>query len=321
MKAISAAGRGDARQVLRVVELDSPAAPGPRHVLVDVEYAPLNQHDLLAIAGVLPAPPAPWVPGNEGTGIVAAVGPDVTEVIVGDRVVLPSLSGTWREQIVVAADGLFALPEAAPEQLAMVGMNPPTASLILDEYTGVPAGSYVAQNAANSGVGRSLIAIAHARGLKTINFARNQSAFDELRAAGADIALTDTPESVTAARAEIGDAPVPLALDGVGGPSSQNVAAVLSPGGVLVAYSAVSGAPLWVPLGALTGLGVTVRGFFVGAWDFATKVAPAAREAAQLVATGALDVPIAGIFTLDQISLALDQLDKGGKVLLKIAGA
>jgi NADPH:quinone reductase-like Zn-dependent oxidoreductase len=140
-----------------------------------------------------------------------------------------------------------------------------------------------------------------------------------LRAAGADIVLTGTPESVTAAGAEIGDAPVPLALDGVGGPSSENVATVFSPGVVLIAYSAVSGAPLWVPLGALAALGVTVRGFSVGAWDFATKVAPTAREAAEFVATGALGIPIAGIFTLDQISLALDRLDKGGKVLLKIA--
>lgn len=82
----------------------------------------------------MPAPPPPWAPGNEGTGIVSAVGSEITEVKVGDRVVLP-----------------------------------PTAILMLDEFTDVPEGSYVAQDAANSGVGRSLIAVAHARGLKTIN--------------------------------------------------------------------------------------------------------------------------------------------------------
>jgi NADPH:quinone reductase-like Zn-dependent oxidoreductase len=201
----------------------------------------------------------------------------------------------------------------------MVGMNPPTASLIIDQFTDVPEGAYVAQNAANSGVGRSLIAIARHRGLKTVNLARNQAAFDSLHAAGADLVLPDTPDSVQTARAQIGDAPVLLALDGVGGASSANLATLLSPGGVLVAYSAVSGLPLSVPLFPLTGFGITVRGFFVGAWDFATKVAPAAREAAQLVASGALHVPVAGTFTLDRMSEALDQLDKGGKVLLNIS--
>lgn len=259
MKAIQAVACGDARQVLELVDLEPPTAPGPGQVLVNVEYAPLNQHDLLAIAGVLPAPPAPWVPGNEGTGIVAAIGAGVTEVAAGDRVILPSLSGTWREQIVVAADGLFPLPDADPEQLAMVGMNPPTASLIIDQFTDVPEGAYVAQNAANSGVGRSLIAIARHRGLKTVNLARNQAAFDSLHAAGADLVLPDTPDSVQTARAQIGDAPVLLALDGVGGASSANLATLLSPGGVLVAYSAVSGLPLSVPLFPLTGFGVTVR--------------------------------------------------------------
>src|ERR1700741_3492649 len=196
MKAIHAISRGEARQSLRIADIEPPPPPGARSVLVNVEYAPLNTHDLLSIAGVFPALPPPWVPGNEGTGIVSAVGSEVTEVKVGDRVVLPPLSGSWREQLVVPADGLFPLPDADPLQLAMIGINPPTAILMLDEFTDVLEGSYVVQDAANSGVGRSLIAVAHARGLKTINLARNQATFDELRAAGADIVLPDSPESV-----------------------------------------------------------------------------------------------------------------------------
>jgi NADPH:quinone reductase-like Zn-dependent oxidoreductase len=51
----------------------------------------------------------------------------------------------------------------------MLGINPPAASLLLDEASDLKPGDWVVQNAANSGVGRSLIAIAKARGNKTIN--------------------------------------------------------------------------------------------------------------------------------------------------------
>ena len=56
----------------------------------------------------------------------------------------------------------------------MLSGNPPTAALILSEYTHLKPGDWVVQNSANSGVGRSLIAIAKARGLRTINFVRRR---------------------------------------------------------------------------------------------------------------------------------------------------
>jgi NADPH:quinone reductase-like Zn-dependent oxidoreductase len=45
-------------------------------VLINVEYSPFNDHDLFAIAGLRPGGEPPWIPGNEGTGIVAQVGSD-----------------------------------------------------------------------------------------------------------------------------------------------------------------------------------------------------------------------------------------------------
>jgi len=60
--------------------------------------------------------------------------------------------------LVPPAAGLFRLPEADPQQLAMLGINPPTASLLLDEAPDLKPGDWVVQNAA--GVGRSLVAVA-----------------------------------------------------------------------------------------------------------------------------------------------------------------
>jgi NADPH:quinone reductase-like Zn-dependent oxidoreductase len=227
-------------------------------------------------------------------------------------------AGSWRRQLMLPARGLFALPDADPQQLAMIGSNPPTAVLALGEYTEVPAGSWVVQNAANSGVGRSLIAIAHSRGIRTLNFARNEASFDALRAAGADLVLPDAPESVAIAKQAVGDAAVPLAIDGVGGASTENLISMLTARGVLVTYAAESGSPLSVPYFALGSKHLTVRGFFAGEWDFESKMVPAIREAATLIAAGKLTVPVSGVYGLDRISEVLDHLDRGGKVLLDL---
>src|SRR5258707_1241398 len=66
-----------------------------------------------------------------------------------------------------------------------------TASLLLDEAPDLKPGDWVVQNAANSGVGRSLIAIAKARGIKTINLVRRPELIPELQAIGGDLLVLD----------------------------------------------------------------------------------------------------------------------------------
>ena len=73
-------------------------------------------------------------------------------------------------------------------------------------------------------------------------------------------------------------------------------------------------------LSALGGSGgAEVRGFFAGHYDYATKVLPVIREAAPLVASGALFVPPAAVFDLEDIHAAIRRLERGGKILLKAA--
>jgi NADPH:quinone reductase-like Zn-dependent oxidoreductase len=72
-------------------------------------------------------------------------------------------------------------------QFAQLGSNPPTAALILSEYVDLEPGDWVVQNGGNSGVGRSLIAIAKLRGIRTISLVRRRELIDELKAAGADL--------------------------------------------------------------------------------------------------------------------------------------
>jgi NADPH:quinone reductase-like Zn-dependent oxidoreductase len=126
----------------------------------------------------------------------------------------------------------------------MLGSNPPTAGLILSDYADLKPGDWVVQNAANSGVGRSLIALAKARGLRTINLARDESAFADLTAAGADIVHRDDATAVEDIRTTIGDARITLAVDSVGGDGVSRLVDLLSDGGTLVSYATATGQPI-----------------------------------------------------------------------------
>jgi NADPH:quinone reductase-like Zn-dependent oxidoreductase len=234
--------------------------------------------------------------------------------------VLPLYAGAWRERLVVPADGLFPLPAGGSiEQYSMLGSNPPTAGLLLSECAALQPGDWVVQNAANSGVGRSLIALAKRRGLKTINLARDDSTFAELTAAGADVVHVDDADAAADVRALIGDARVALAVEAVGGPGVSRLLDLLSDGGSLVSYSWARDEPMWVDTATLVGKHITVRGFFVGEYDYRDKVLPVIREAAPLVADGSLVVPVAAEYPLTQIQDAVQHLLRGGKILLKVA--
>jgi NADPH:quinone reductase-like Zn-dependent oxidoreductase len=319
MKAVQIKSYGDPLKVLEIAEIPEPNLPGTNEALLGIEIVPLNKHDLLFIGNALGSGPAlPTVVGNEGYGRVLAVGSGVKNVKVGDRVLAPILAGTWREKMIVPASSLFPLPDGDPHQFSMLGSNPPTAALILSEYTQLKKGDWVVQNSANSGVGRSLIAIAKARGLRTINFVRRGELINELKAAGGDVVLVDLPGAVEEALRFVGDGSVRLGVDGIGGQATNTLVQALSSGGVLVAYTAASGGPMAINPMPLIFKQLKVQGCYLGHFDFEKRVLPAQREAAPLVATGALYVPVAATYPLSRIKEAVTHLLRGGKILLEV---
>src|SRR6201987_437141 len=122
MRAVQLTSFGDPVDGLQCVDIPEPDAPGPNQVLIGVEFSPINPHDLMVAQGISPfPPPLPAVIGNEGVGRVLAVGPGVGSVKIGDRVLAPPGSFTWRERIVLSAGGPFALaPAAGPQEIAVV---------------------------------------------------------------------------------------------------------------------------------------------------------------------------------------------------------
>src|SRR5260370_399822 len=171
MRAIQISSFGNPTDVLELIDIPEPQ-PDVGLALIGVEFAPINHNDLLLIKGTFHwTPSLPTLVGNEGVGRVLALGPRVSTVKVGDRVLLPLYSNTWRERVLVSARDLVALPpEADVQQLAMLRINPTAAALMLSEYVDLKTGDLVIQNASNSGVGRAVMAFGKARGLRLINF-------------------------------------------------------------------------------------------------------------------------------------------------------
>ena len=89
-------------------------------------------------------------------------------------------------------------------QACQLAVNPPTALLLLTHFLKLEPGSWIAQNAANSAVGQALIQIAHAKGIKTINFVRRTSLIPQLEALEADAVFLDEKGSVATARERCG---------------------------------------------------------------------------------------------------------------------
>src|SRR5271155_590968 len=323
MRAVQLTAYGDPLEGLKYVDIPEPAAPGPNQVLIGVEFSPLNPSDLLLAKGIYGVRPAlPSVIGNEGVGRVIALGAGVENVKVGDRVLAPLSSFTWRERMIIPASGLFALPPAAdPQQLSMLAINPPTAALLLGEYVDLKPGEWVVQNAANSAVGRWVIAFAKARGLKTVNIVRRPELVPELKAIGGDVVVVDSPDASKEIKAAVGQADLRLALDGVSGSATGVLASTLSPQGTLVSYAAMSLAPMPIsPLDVIFKR-VTVRGFWLGHPVPAAKIAPAVALAAEMIASGEVHMPVAAIYPLSSIMEAVAHAQRGGKVLLDVAGS
>ena len=310
------------QDVIAAVELQLPPLTTGQ-ALVKVLAAPINPSDVLTLTGEYGMlPPLPAIGGNEGVGRVEQLGEGVKHLKVGQTVLLPVGCGTWVSHLQAPADKLIPLPDADPQQLAMMTVNPPTASLLLSEFVDLQPGDWVIQNAANSGVGGYLIQLAKLRGFKTINVVRRESAVAGVKAEGGDVVLVDGPHLHQQVREAIGDAKLMLGIDTVGGAATDHIAACLSESGTLVNYGLMSGEPCQVSATSFVFRDITLRGFWLAKWF--RKASPAEQmkvfgELTQLIASGKLKARIAATYNLSQIKEAVAAAASGerdGKILI-----
>jgi NADPH:quinone reductase-like Zn-dependent oxidoreductase len=318
VKAIHLTAYGNPAQNLRMVEVPEPHAPSTDEAIVRMEYAPIDYSDLLLANGVyFLNPKLPSVIGGEGAGIVEAVGPGVTGVKIGDRVTIPFRTFTWAEKVLAPAHGLFVVPPSVDARTAsMLNINPTTAVLLLDEFVKLKPKDWIVLNAANSQIARCLAAIAKSRDLKVIGIVRRPELIPEIERLGVDFVGVESPELSKQIQSATRGMPVSLGLDAVGGPGTATIATVLSPGAHLVSYAWLSGLPIHIPQGDLIGKRLNIHGFWMYYEEYLPKIRAALTEAAKVVASGKLTLPIAATYKPSQIKEAIEHYERGGKVLL-----
>jgi NADPH:quinone reductase-like Zn-dependent oxidoreductase len=321
MRGIQIGAFGDPKDVAKVVELPDPTPPGADEALIRVEFSPINPSDLLQIRGLYGVRPTlPSIVGGEGIGRVLAIGANVRNVSVGDRVLLPRGRYTWQELIVAPAGDLFVTPDGDAQQLSMLAVNPPTAALMLKSHVDLKPGDWVIQNAGNSGVGRAVAAFAREWGFRLISVVRRQELFDEVKAAGSEVVLLEGRDLASRAAEATGKAPIRLGLDAISGDAGFALSSALARDGTMVSYAALSTKPMAAnPLNVIFR-GLTITGFWLGHPRFQNSpaYAEALRDGAKLIASGKLCVPVAATYSLDRAEAAIVHAQAGGKVLLDL---
>lgn len=319
MKAVRFARFGRASEVAELVDIAEPGAPGPGEVLFELEVAPVNPSDLLHFAGRYGAPPAlPSFAGGGVFGRIAAVGDGVHNVAPGDRVIiLNSARNGWRERALYPADGLLPMPAADPVGLALLAANPPTALLMLELFVSLAAGDWVIQNSANSSVGVSLIQIARARGLRTVNVVRRAGLEAALAGFGADVTLVDGPDLRQRVVEATHGAPIRLAIDAVAGEGTGRLAACVAEGGTVVNYGLLSGRPCETDPADILFRDVSLRGFWYSKWRSRATPGMVRSLYARLVEmqnAGSLRVPVEAAYPVDRLAEALEHAAREGRL-------
>jgi len=328
MKRVEIGRYGAPEDVARCVEVAEVGGPGAGEVAFDVLYFPINPADISFCRGTYRLrPPLPATPGAECVGRVTAVGAGVTHVKPGDLVINLQREN-WAQQRRVKADDVILVPPGTdPKQAAMLRINPPTALLLLTDFVELKPGDWIIQNVANSAVGRIVIRLALALGVRTLNVVRRAALFDEMKTLGADACVVDGPDLADTVKAANGGAPIRLALDAVSGHATARLSACLAEAGVVVNYGSMSGQDPVMSRAGLSGSGQKLVGFTLGR-GLATRTLDQVRalygELGRQVKEGYLSAPVEKIYPIEEITAALahaQQGERSGKILVMPDGA
>jgi len=184
MKAVRAQSPGGP-EVLRYEDVPRPE-PKAGEAVVKIEAAGVNFIDVYHRTGAYKAS-FPLTLGQEGAGTVAAVGPEVVGVRVGDRVASVSMAGSYAEYAAVPAEKLVALPEQVSfEQAAAAMLQGMTAQYLTGSTYLLKAGDTCLVHAAAGGVGQLLCQAAKIHGATVIATAGGQEKTGIALKAGAD---------------------------------------------------------------------------------------------------------------------------------------
>jgi NADPH:quinone reductase len=165
-------------------------APVPNHgeVLVETHAAPVNYVDMLVVGGTYQfLPPLPFIPGKGPAGIVAALGPGVTSLRLGDRVLAMAETGGYAEAVSVSAEQCHRLPASMSfTEAASLAVVYDTSWVALRSRARLAPGETVLVLGASGGVGHASLQLARAMGARVFGGISRPERAAAARAAGAE---------------------------------------------------------------------------------------------------------------------------------------
>ncbi|XP_030611411.1 synaptic vesicle membrane protein VAT-1 homolog [Archocentrus centrarchus] len=211
-------------------------------VLVRVKACGLNFAELLGRQGLyelLPAPPVTM--GMEGSGVIEAVGEDVKDRKVGDRVIALTRSGMWQEVVVVPADRTVPMPEEMSfEEGAALTINYMTAYMMLFEMANLRPGKSVLIHMAAGGVGIAATQLCQTVQDVTVFGTASASKHETITQGGVthpiDYRTRDYVEEIR----KISPKGVDIVLDPLGGSDTQKGFGLLKPLGMIIVFGAAN---------------------------------------------------------------------------------
>ncbi len=308
--------------LLRVEERPDPE-PGPRQVVVDVEAAGVNYVDALFVGGQYQIKPAvPFVPGTESAGRVAAVGAEVSDVQVGQRVLVSAGLGGFATKLAVSAPAVTVLPDVldAP-RAATFTQSYSTCLFALRSRAQAQPGEAVLVLGAGGGVGLAAIGVARALGCRVLGVASSEEKRAAALAAGAEAALDPAAEPVKdATRAWAGGTGVDVVVDPIGGALAEPSLRALGDRGRYCVIGFAAGDIPSIPLNQVLLRNRTVLGIDWGIWamQHADEQRALLDDLLVMVASGAIDPVHPVEYPLADVAQALEDL-LGRRVVGKIA--
>ena len=228
-------------EVLRLADVDVPS-PGPDEALVRLEAIGVNFIDVYFRKGLY-RKPLPFTPGSEGAGTVVAVGANVRDVRVGDRVASQGFTGAYAEQAVAKADQLVVLPSSVSSRDGAAAMlQGMTAHYLATSTYALKPGDRCLVHAAAGGVGLLLAQIARMRGAFVIGTVSTEEKAKLARDAGCNETILYTQQDFVAEVKRITSGErVHVVYDSVGATTFMGSLDCLVPRGLMALFGQSSG--------------------------------------------------------------------------------
>jgi NADPH:quinone reductase len=320
MKAIRVQHTGGP-EVMEVTDVAVPR-PKPNEAVVKVAAAGVNAIDGQFRDGSLRTP-LPFIPGQEGAGVVTEVGAQAKTVKVGDRVAWSGVLGSYAEYVVSPEEHLVPVPATLTDQQAAAAMmHGLTAHYLVNDAHKLKAGETALVHAAAGGVGLLLVQMARAIGARVIGTASSEEKAGLAREAGADEVIVFTRQDFESEVKRLtGGKGVDVVYDGVGKATFEKNLNVMRLRGMLVLYGMSSGPVPPVDPAKLSEKGSLYMARTTLAHFTATREELLARTSAlfAMIADGKLKVQIAKTYPLAEAAQAHRDMEArkvAGKLLL-----